>query len=137
MQLIELHTGAWLSVLLVLAIVLGAGITTCVRAGIKVGKWIAAMLPNGEHAYAAFIGVLVLCLVGLCALEYYSSEAMTPKELAEAAYDCNQYGLPMRVTEWTPDGKPAAVQCYVPQQQPQLIPIPRAGATEASYYSSI
>lgn len=46
---------------------------------------------------------------------------LTPRELAMEAFDCAQYGLPMRVTKWTLDGKPQAVECIRPQARPSQV----------------
>jgi len=79
---------------------------------------------NSNSTPAELLIAVALCsiiLMGLCAI-LFIERPLTPKQVAEAAYDCAQYGLGARVTQFSDDGKPLAVECVNPAavQQPRV-----------------
>jgi hypothetical protein len=64
--------------------------------------------------------LVLVVLAAVTALGIGAYEAsqmpMSPKDIREAVFDCNQYGLGARISELTKDNKPKAVVCVIPGQ---------------------
>jgi len=41
------------------------------------------------------------------------------RDMVLKQFECGQYGLSVRVTEWTSDGKPEQLECYRPEPVPR------------------